>query len=1094
MNKTLLYILLSIFTAVALSSCRDDIDFRQMGVIPEGNTIVSSEINFMPMTEASLEQGESRATVAPPGNGFNELTDMCVLLYRQDRSLYRIISYDQFQDTAIDDETRRDPDADNGISAESMTKKATFKMDVPFGRYYIYVVANLGRWGTTAAPTTTTLHELETTYADEIGTIEDLKAIQLTWDPSNYRNNRQMIGPMTLSRDTRTESLVTIDRDGMQLYAWVKRVASKVTIDFDGSGLRKDIRVYFHKATIRDIPRTAPLANANTIKSDEDLDPLSSHHLDYGIGDDYEKWPYVTCDAPQIRKSVNGGMIPSHAEDAYALYFYENQQGDFRNDPQKEKYDKRQYASITETVLNSHDVKDNVPYGTYIEVEGYYVSRAHNNVSNGRIRYRFMLGRDITYDFNADRNTHYKLTMHFRGNANDIDWHIDYDEDFPDIFTPDIYYISNIYNRKMVMPVRVNEGSSYKLVSLESEVLANNWAPSDPKWNTRPVPDGKNYRFTWNTTYWLSHKIARPADLANEESHPEIEDEVYLSYNKDIYHGFLSMRNTHNMVILEDASSAKDSLMIRTYWEQHNLGKRTYTIPSDDGVSSYDSDAGDGAYEVERNDSTLIFNVPFYTREKQMSPYLAWTGNNPYPYPRHAVVRFTATFRDLNGQLIYRRKRVIIEQVVRAENPKAIWRSHDNDEEFEVVLMERDINDVDRFVPYVSDGPWRAEIVGDNSNWIRINGSVKTVYGADGDEIRFTFKPTGTISADRIRTGGIRIYYNNYTCVHLIPVRQGYAPAQIPGSDTKWVSYAMYRKGEFTKSPLDPGSYFRWGNLNQPIAEENNNTYPLGVNVGSGNLKLAGGGTVRWDNMSPRYYRAGSHTKDTIIDGKHYTLNYINYRSSAYPYRISPGIDDFGSVKVNGKTYHVAEYDDYMHLLNNCEMAYGVLYADGATKTADNTTDAFGFWDPNNTITRQERGMRGAICYAFNTDLGYGNAEQVFFPIGVAGHGRRKAYYLEGTQKGTLRYGDVHDPVTQSNGDPRVMIYDLNQTEGAMYWLRRGRRGGHLEGSNAYPAYSWDINYYTYAFGSYHWNNFSSGDSNGPTRGSDALFIKWVEE
>ena len=33
--------------------------------------------------------------------------------------------------------------------------------------------------------------------------------------------------------------------------------------------------------------------------------------------------------------------------------------------------------------------------------------------------------RDVTTDYNATRNTHYKLTLKFKGYGNDADWHIE---------------------------------------------------------------------------------------------------------------------------------------------------------------------------------------------------------------------------------------------------------------------------------------------------------------------------------------------------------------------------------------------------------------------------------------------------------------------------------------------------------------------------------------------------------------------------------------------------------------------------------------------------------------------------------------------
>ena len=47
-----------------------------------------------------------------------------------------------------------------------------------------------------------------------------------------------------------------------------------------------------------------------------------------------------------------------------------------------------------------------------------------------------MLGKDVTSDFNAERSNHYKVTLKFRNNANDPDWHIVYEPEQPEITIP----------------------------------------------------------------------------------------------------------------------------------------------------------------------------------------------------------------------------------------------------------------------------------------------------------------------------------------------------------------------------------------------------------------------------------------------------------------------------------------------------------------------------------------------------------------------------------------------------------------------------------------------------------------------------------
>jgi AGZA family xanthine/uracil permease-like MFS transporter len=68
-------------------------------------------------------------------------------------------------------------------------------------------------------------------------------------------------------------------------------------------------------------------------------------------------------------------------------------------------------------------------------VKAHYENKNEEIVSSGDITYRFMLGKDITIDYNAERNYHYKLTLFFKYDANDVDWRIEYKEE-PGIYVP----------------------------------------------------------------------------------------------------------------------------------------------------------------------------------------------------------------------------------------------------------------------------------------------------------------------------------------------------------------------------------------------------------------------------------------------------------------------------------------------------------------------------------------------------------------------------------------------------------------------------------------------------------------------------------
>lgn len=1077
--------------ATAFASCKDDL-LEAPGLPGEGSAPVEISMGFMPMSEADNNTGGSRAYpgVAPPGDGMNTLTadDVCLLFYDSDGNLMQIYSAADFLNFNVSDQDRNDSDVPqgpgtSGVAAEENTKQATFRLkEIPFGRYYIYAVANLGRWSSSTR-TTTTLHELEGRYAEDIKTVDGLRSIKLVWNPDNYRDNRQMLGYLVpqgseLDKPTLSQGapLVVFNSSTPRLHSWLKRAASKVTVTFNGEGLRENVRVYLRSATIHDIPAECYLGKENTVTETEGLISMSSHHLDFGDGEDYTRWPSVTKGTPVLDEK-----LWNHNPESYALYFFENRQGDFTNAPDRDRFDKRQWPADDGTVMDKADRKDNVPYGTYIEVEGYYVSRTDDNVTNGKIIYRFMLGQDIYYNFDATRNCHYKLTLNFRGNANDVDWHIEYDEDYPQLYMPEKYYISYLYNRHMYMPVRVNVGDSYELTDMRADIICNNWAPSGSTY--APVPSGSgDYVFTWNKGYYDGHKKVKDPLINNPDQNwtEEANNFDRAEYNTDPEAGFLSLRRAKAKEILSDVTSASTAPgKLLGYWNEHNRGWREYEIPKTITTETFgsDEDGQDGTYTVTRSEGTYTFNMPFYTRAKQLSPWLAYTANNPYPYPRHAVVRVTATFREKGtGKTLKRSKRVVIEQVERVQNPKGIWRDWNEDGIFNVEILKRDPNNLNNFVNIESDGPWRAEVAA-GANWIKLNGKLNNiVQGSTGTEIKFTYQPDGICAnSSTVRSGVIRVYYNNYTCAHLIFVRQGYAAQAIFDGEKKWSVYNLFSKTQLAKSPLSPGSYFRCGNLDEAILQKNNDNASFGFGVGIGTtpgLAIRNASNVEtttyWDNIG--CYRSQDWDAS----------NPLVYTKTGRD-NVTLGNRMFENLTIGGKRYHVAEYDDYKKLMTDAENGYGVLYCGGASGVQKTVAGAFEFKDYENKGTVDKaKGMRGV--FAYNPTDG----RQIFFPITAKGHGRRKGWISEGSNNGVLRYGDVKDPVTDGW---RIMVYDLNQTPGAMYWLRAGRANGHVEGGTTLNAFSWDMNYYAFGFGTYHRFVFRPD-----SRGSDALLIKLIEE
>lgn len=243
---------------------------------------------------------------------------------------------------------------------------------------------------------------------------------------------------------------VTLDKTHMQVQAWLKRVVSKLTIGFDGSGLYEGVEIYIKSARIVDAAATCLLGHDNSVgypnrdynntsKTIELLDNNTTDPRLYTIYSEEEgaKGVKISKDTPAFPRqneddniqTKNGdvwnskwynyvhGTIntpPTYGNTLTTLYFMENLQGVATEENAK---------GHKEDPTDNNYTKDGKPNGTYIEVEAYY----KNSVSHGDIIYRFMLGKNITNDFNVERNFHYRLTLSFVGNANNVDWHIEYD-------------------------------------------------------------------------------------------------------------------------------------------------------------------------------------------------------------------------------------------------------------------------------------------------------------------------------------------------------------------------------------------------------------------------------------------------------------------------------------------------------------------------------------------------------------------------------------------------------------------------------------------------------------------------------------------
>lgn len=1006
-----------------VTSCYDE--FMKQEFIGEGKASISATLDFKPMSSAL-----SRTRAA--GDALKDISSLHVLLYDKNKNLiknWKIYGY------TVSDENRSNSDAENGSSAETTTKRATFKLpeEIGFGKYYMYAVANIPDLLTNTA------------YSEAIQTVDGLKNIPLTWDSEDVANNGQMIGFFTkssapvLSADD--ESLI-VNEKSVKLHAWLRRAASKVTVAFDGSNLKEGVFIYIQSVQIKDIPSQCYLGKDNNVgkegytlnEPENGPDMIDGEIITYHEGDMAEDFEYGEGCADH-RVTVGSPHFGSHDETAPALYFYENMQGAGGNMPDK-RQDADGNGSLDHPGLPddaTYRLKDDVPYGTYIEVHAHYISNNSERLGNGHIIYRFMLGQNETNDYNAKRNCHYKLTLKFKNFANEADWHIEYEEPEPGVMTPEPYYISYLYNHSMMYPIKVNTGGR-KIEYIKAEILENNWAPYNASSDIYYTGAPNGVAAPWN--------------------------------------GFLSLHKTTETVLYENEIGSNEQY----YNTVPKRGEREYkdfVLP--EGITSKEfkteNSEPDDKYRVEKHPTeanTYNIYIPMYTRAKQMISTTGYTGNNPYvAYQRKARVKITTKLEGLNEVFT---NEVPIYQVRRVVNPKGIYRSLKNNKSFHVVLKRLPRENDQMFKTFQSEGQWKAYVVKE-TNGKGITLSVtdpnttelkddpeygKAIYGKTGSVIDFNVnfeQSSDNLSENRYAI--IRVEYHNYTCQHLIFVRQGDNPDDLVAGGVKWYAMNMKTTSELASNPLDEGSLFKFGNWSHPIdALSNKNPREPWINVTPGDFKIY---------PEDGFTNAATGDKMVWADIIH-----------------SNTTDGFGNPQMANA--RVATGADFWELrkYSYIEQGYGVLYGDDATETADDIVEVYGY---NYEHNKSGRGMRG--CFAYNSETG----KNLFFPIGASGYGHRKQSYKATwgdpeTINGVLRYAAGR---TQLYPDPveRPLFYDLYKRPGGIYWLNAEIPQNYFTPTDG-VSLGWDINYFSFDF------NFISKDNLIRSDGSDACFVRCV--
>lgn len=1022
MKRALFHIFTCVVLALGLTACVDTPDEIDE-LIGEGASSLTLGVEFRPMASQLTRTA---------GDAIKHINSLCVVVYNEDGTLFGRYPISNF--TTDEPTSPANPNTDPENFAESSTCRATFKMTetIPFGKYRFYVVANY-----------------EPTDA-QVQNEESLRNISLTWNANNVAANNAMFGFFTTTSEVPTLNelrgkahLLTINRAQMSLYAWVRRAASKVTVAFDGSNLYENIYIYIHTVQIKDIPTNCLLGADNTPDAANELiaNGETIYHRAQGSttlteGLRVTKGIPTGISYPNASGTTAVDNTAVHSETANALYFFENMQG--KSD------DKHQYKN--------YDSKDNKPYGSYIEVKGYYVNKTAEAASQGPIIYRFMLGKDITSDFNAERNNHYKLTLKFKNNANDPDWHIEYEPENPEISVPSPMYISYLHHEKLDIPVVVRGA---EVVSFYAQIIDNDWYyKGHPKIHTDNDFDYNGFLSFVEPD--MNGNIAgtaawRESDFAatDESTDPKVPAfKVSSPEGKQEYHYVVPVWTRH----LQQGQGFSGN---NAYIHKERTAKVQFTAVVKDANG---------------NTKTLTETIEVIQVKRVVNPAGVWR-------PANSTKEF---------------------HIVQMESDAVSTATNATPDQATL------------FRPTVSDGPWAAEIIS-GADWVRIsktNGNYNNtkLEGSTGTHIDFYYKPANTNSTGQTRCGVIRITYHNNTCVHYIFVSQGLTPVAMGSSKTKWHMTNLHCQGVEEATPLHEGSMFRYQNTYTAILAENNYRPDIKTGYGYGPFKPIA-------NYSYTTDTGGYWTKEdaggTIAGAREWPLSNDGTPTSTgsleseYSLRINRTDYNFNNALSNASIATAAQWNELVDL----ERYFGVMYGENSTETKTTADDAYEFpfvgvdgshTDRNSIPYNYDKGMRGMFIWdskglAGRNDQTIGNGH-IFFPIGATGHGHRLHFpdwnssdnpNIQSYEKiGELKYATMSEALGDTK---RPMLDDLYLSPGAIYWTKNWiNNTNSIDDEPGYEQYgqnAQDINYHTYDFNSYSeyatWRRPTSNGSGG---------------
>ncbi len=1086
-------LLIGLLTAMLSPACVDD--FVPEEQIGEGSAVVRCTVDFDNMADANLS---TRAD----GLAVGKVSTLTILAYNNAGELmtyYPDVNFTvgKYTDTPDYDESQYDP-KEESPSWESDTRtrlNVELPHEMDFGRYRMYALAN------------------KSVSREAVATEEQLLNMEVEWKTTAASNN-VMLGYFTLAADAQNDTplsshkgpLMRFNDRNIEVHAWLKRTVSKLTVAFDASGLHNNIWIYIKSIQIKDIPARCKLGADNT-PTDYNKDIITNgEKLYFKPKDDYEgsEGTLQTADNGddyhQWLKLANNDRDPvgsKHLNADQAFYFFENMQGNYADSKLHYKVQERDsvYHNIKHPELV--DTKDGLECGTYVEIEGYYHSKNPSDFTSEKIIYRFMLGKDTTYDFNAQRNHHYKLTLGFKGYANTPDWHIEYVEEDPDLDVPDYMWVPYLYNQQSTMPIRLT-GNPTKVTM---EIIENDWAPYVEE-NNKLTLAADHYgstayetldNFYWNKAAWETLKKTYSGNVLNSlgfvSVYPNLSD-GHLERNIGMEYSFaardVAVQNLYNNYYNRPHTGDEGTIQYphkRTFNEA-TLNKLNQLINEDKSNAGFSISSNDGGL-------TRTIYAPVYTRAKSMIMDSNFSGNNPYDYfARKAVIRVTAEFTLKNGTKKTLTRDVDIFQSRRITNPKGVWRTT-NTKPFHVQLAcGAGPKSNDNYRQLVSRGSWKAYIENKEAKGKSFGLSVAdskisymdndTIFGYTDTPVDFNITFAG-----KQDFGMVVVKYHAELCTHNIFLRYGSGEVTLGG--VTWTESNVYKvlkdangrlNAELCASPLSGGTLFKRGNFEQGILEYNqtkkaedhpNLGYGVFGNPGGNYLNLANGNNRNADG----YFTDGTKAGWTGISTK----------------------ESFPNVWLNGQIYRVATYQDFAtwESGSGLDQGYGILYGDLAEETLMKYDEAGTFVDLNQDgkpDNANHKGMRGCIVYDPTT------YEQVFFPIGATGMGRRlrKTAY---SPAGELRYSDINFRLgSTGNNLYRPIAINCGTAPGALYWLRETHQYEGTEYDSNGKAQkktisraAWDMNFFAVSF-----LDFPEGNVVGSsTDGSDALYVRLVK-